>query len=452
MIYKKNVLLLGLARTGLATLKYLLEHNANVFVCDMKTEKDLNIILDELKKFNNIQYFLGGKKPDLSIIDLVIVSPGVPLDTPFFDDVRNYGIKIIGDIELAYLEDDAPSVVAITGTNGKTTTTSMVGEILKYNNSSAYIVGNIGNPIMDTVGKSSCLIAEVSSFQLESIDLFSPNVSAILNIAPDHLNRHKTMQNYIDAKARIFKNQNEHDVTVLNYDNKYTRELASKCKSKVIFFSRLQSLDNGVYVDGENIYLSINSKKLYVMKKNELSLPGAHNLENALATIAISYFMDVDLCIVKKILMNFKAVEHRQEFVSKINEVTYINDSKATNPDSTIKALESYSSDMILIAGGKDKNNDFYDVIDVAKNNNVKAMVLLGETANIIESQANESHFKGLIIRVNSMSDAVKVSSKISKPGDIVLLSPACASLDKYSNFEERGNDFKESVLKISSN
>jgi UDP-N-acetylmuramoylalanine--D-glutamate ligase len=443
----KNILLIGFGKTGISTLKFLNKMGANVIVNDSKKENEMTDILSLVSNIEDVEYTLGKELEDLSNIDLVIVSPGIALDTDYINKIRNNNIEIIGDIELAYRCGNNPAIIAITGTNGKTTTTTLVGEIMKKINNDTYVVGNIGNPIMDTVTtatNSSCLVAELSSFQLESIKYFRPDVSIILNITPDHLNRHKTMQSYIDAKANIFKNQKDSDITILNYDDKNVRTLSKSVKGRLVFFSRKEKLNNGVYINNDgDIIISYNGDELNLMNKSEVSLPGNHNLENILATIAAFASIESDLELVKKSLRTFKGVEHRQEFVKEENGITFVNDSKATNPDSTIKAIESYKNPVILIAGGYDKGGDFYDVIKAAMDNSVKALVLLGETKERIESQANELGFDGLIIKTQNIKDAINVSKKIAKSGDIILLSPACASMDMYKNFEERGRDFK---------
>lgn len=446
----KNILLVGLAKTGIATLKFLEKMSANIIVHDMKTEEQLSNIIEELNDLKSVKYILGKEIENVENIDLVIVSPGVPLDTPLFDKIRSKNIEIIGDIELAYRYNSSAKIIGITGTNGKTTTTSLVGEIMKRINEKTYIVGNIGNPIMDMVeliDKDTTMVAELSSFQLESISQYKPHVSAVLNITPDHLNRHKTIENYIDAKANIFKNQNKDDFTVLNYDDISVRELSTRLNSNVVFFSRKETLENGICLDEDNnIVINKNNVSEIVINKDEVSLPGNHNLENIMAAIAIFDSIKADMNIVTEVLRTFGGVEHRQEFVKEVDGIKFVNDSKATNPDSTIKAVESYKTPVILIAGGMDKGGDFYEVLDVIKNSTVKALVLLGETANTIEKQANEKEFKGLIIKTKSMKDAVKVSKQIAKVGDTVLLSPACASWDMYPNFEARGLDFKNNI------
>ena len=443
----KKILLIGLAKTGVSTIKYLDKLGAKIVLNDIKDKNELKNILNELSDLKNVEYILGYHPENIDDIDMVIVSPGVPLDLPFILKIKEKNIELIGEVELAYRLSNNPIFIGITGTNGKTTTTSLVGEIFKTAKFDTYTVGNIGNPVIDTVDitdENSVLVTELSSFQLESIDIFKPKVSAILNFTEDHMNRHHTMENYISAKSNIFKNQDEKDFCILNYDDEMVRELEDKIKAKVIFFSRKKELKEGIYLDkDDNIVINID-KKITLLNKKELSLPGNHNLENAMAAIAISYVLNVDLEVIKNILKSFASVSHRQEFVRDINNITFINDSKGTNPDSTIKAIESYNRPIVLIAGGKDKGSKFDELLDVAKNK-VRALVLMGETSHIIEKCAREKGFKHIYI-VNDMKEAVKTSYDISIKNDIVLLSPACASWDMYKSFEVRGDDFKNNV------
>lgn len=457
----KNILVIGLAKTGISTIKFLHGKKANVIVNDIKKKEDLKEILSELDCLENIKFVLGEHLSDVSGIDLVIVSPGVPLDIPFILDIKDKGIEIIGEVELAYriLKSNSkmPTIIGITGTNGKTTTTSLTGELFKNAKKDTYIVGNIGNPLIDIVDKTteeSFMVSELSSFQLESIKNFTPNISVVLNVTPDHLNRHHSMENYIEAKSRIFANQKGSDISIFNYDDNTTRELANKSNALSYFFSSntdLSSINkNGIYVDNEG-YITLNiSQKIRLMHKSEISLPGVHNLQNSLASALIAYSLGIDLSTIKNTLSSFRGVEHRQEFVRDINGVRYVNDSKATNPDSTIKAINSYDRPLILIAGGMDKKNDFSELINEAKDK-VKALVVLGETASELQKQARLSGFEHLVVKVYSMKDAVSVATKVSKNGDIVLLSPACASWDMYKNFEERGDEFKKYVLELDS-
>lgn len=443
----KNILLIGLAKTGISTIKLLDKLEANIIVNDIKTKEKLADILEELKDIKNATYILGYHPEEVEHIDLAVVSPGVPLDLPFIKKLYSSNIEVIGEIELAYRLLDNPTFIGITGTNGKTTTTSLVGEIFKAAKEDTYVVGNIGKPVIETVGianQKSVLVTELSSFQLESIVDFKPKVSMILNLSPDHLNRHHTMENYMMAKANIFKNQTNSDFTILNYDDEVVRKLNDKCNSQVLYFSRKEKNIKGVYVNDEgNIIINID-KEIELINKKELSLPGGHNLENCMAAILGAYVLGVDLDIIKEVLKTFKAVEHRLEYVRTLDGVMYVNDSKGTNPDSTIKAVTSYENPIILIAGGYDKDSTYDELLDICKEN-VKALVLLGETAPKIEACAKSKGFD-VIKRVQNMKEAVKVSHELAKDGDVVLLSPACASWDMYTSFEVRGCDFKDNV------
>lgn len=440
----KNVLLIGLAKTGVSTIKYLSKMGSNVVVNDIKTKEDLKEILEDLKEIENIEYILGKHIENVENIDLVVVSPGVPLDLPFIKNIKEK-VEIIGEVELSYRLSNLPKIIGITGTNGKTTTTSLVSSIFKEAKEDVFTVGNIGNPVIDTVDvatKESVLVTELSSFQLESIDTYKPHISAILNFSEDHLNRHHTMEEYIKAKCNIYKNQDENDYLILNYDDILVRNLRDT-KAKKIYFSCDSILEKGVYLDeNEDIIINID-KKINLMNKNELKIKGKHNVQNAMAGIAISYIYGIDVFIIKNALKNFSGVEHRQELVKNINGITFINDSKATNPDSSIKAINSYEN-IILIAGGMDKENDFENLLENAKGR-VKSLVLLGETAQKIKDLALKKGFDDVNIVAN-MKEAVSMSYEKANEGDIVLLSPACASWDMYKSFEVRGRDFKENV------
>ena len=443
----KKVLLVGLAKTGVSTIKYLNKLGANVVVTDIKGEEKLKYILSELSDLTNVEYILGYHPENVDDIDMTVVSPGVPLDLPFILKLKSKDIEIIGEVELAYRLSKDPTFIGITGTNGKTTTTSLVGEIFKKANKDTYIVGNIGNPVIDTVGianENSVLVTELSSFQLESIDTFKPHVSAILNFTEDHLNRHHTMEAYMEAKARIFENQDSEDFCVLNYDDEDVRNLSENVKAKKIFFSREKTLEYGIYLDEDkNIIINIDGK-VTLLNKDELSLPGNHNLENCMAAAAIAYVCNIDLDVIRDVLKTFAGVEHRQEFVRNLNGVMFVNDSKATNPDSSIKAVQSYNRPIVLIAGGMDKQSSFDEFLDAAKEN-VYALVLLGETAQKIKEYAQNKGFDNITV-VKDMKEAVNASYQIAKDGDVVLLSPACASWDMYKSFEVRGIDFKDNV------
>ncbi|MFR6018081.1 MAG: UDP-N-acetylmuramoyl-L-alanine--D-glutamate ligase [Paraclostridium sordellii] len=447
----KIVLLVGMAKTGVSTIKKLDKLGAKIIVNDIKSKDQLKDIIKQIENLDSVEYILGHHLEDISNIDLTIVSPGVPLDLPFIKKLQSENINIIGEVELAYKLSKNPTFVGITGTNGKTTTTSLVGEIFKKASKDSYIVGNIGNPVIDTVDltdENSFLITELSSFQLESIEDFKPRVSTIINITEDHLNRHHTMENYINAKANIFKNQDANDFCILNYDDEIVRELGNKTNAKVLYFSQKEKVSQGAYLDdNNNIVIKVNDKEIKLLNKDELSLPGNHNLENCMAAILMSYVLGIDLEIIKDTLKTFKSVEHRLEFVTDKDGIMFVNDSKGTNPDSTIKAITSYDKPIVLIAGGKDKQSDFTEMISYATKN-VKAIVLLGETADKIEQTAKLQGMNN-IFRVSDMKEAVKTAYKLAQSGDVVLLSPACASWDMYPNFEARGLDFKENIYNL---
>ena len=447
----KIVLLVGLAKTGVSTIKKLDKLGAKIIVNDIKSKDQLKDIIKQIENLDSVEYILGHHLEDISNIDLTIVSPGVPLDLPFIKKLQSENINIIGEVELAYKLSKNPTFVGITGTNGKTTTTSLVGEIFKKASKDSYIVGNIGNPVIDTVDltdENSFLITELSSFQLESIEDFKPRVSTIINITEDHLNRHHTMENYINAKANIFKNQDANDFCILNYDDEIVRELGNKTNAKVLYFSQKEKVSQGAYLDdNNNIVIKVNDKEIKLLNKDELSLPGNHNLENCMAAILMSYVLGIDTDVIIETLRTFKGVEHRLEFVTNKDGIMFVNDSKGTNPDSTIKAITSYEKPIVLIAGGYEKQSDFTEMIKYATKN-VKALVLLGQTADKIATTAKE-HGINKISKVEDMEAAVKKAYEIAESGDVVLLSPACASWDMYPNFEARGLDFKENIYNL---
>ncbi|WP_431357037.1 UDP-N-acetylmuramoyl-L-alanine--D-glutamate ligase [Paraclostridium benzoelyticum] len=406
----KNVLLVGLAKTGVSTIKKLNKLGANIIVNDIKPKEKLEGIIEEIDNLDNIEYVLGKHLENIENIDLTIVSPGVPLDLPFIEKIKSEGIKIIGEVELAYKLSKNPTFIGITGTNGKTTTTSLVGEMFKKANKDTYIVGNIGNPVIDTVdltNENSYLVTELSSFQLESIEDFKPKVSTIINITEDHLNRHHTMENYINAKARVFKNQDKTDFTILNYDDSIVRDLGKNSNGNVLYFSIKEEVKQGAYLDkNNNIVIKVDGKELVLMNKSELTLPGNHNLENAMSAILMAYVLNIHTDVIIDTLRTFKGVEHRLEFVTNKDGIMFVNDSKGTNPDSTIKAITSYEKPIVLIAGGYEKQSDFTEMIKYATKN-VKALVLLGQTAEKIETTAKE-HGIDNISKVEDMEAAVK--------------------------------------------
>ncbi|MHB0740684.1 UDP-N-acetylmuramoyl-L-alanine--D-glutamate ligase [Peptostreptococcus anaerobius] len=455
MFENKKILVVGMARSGLAAARYLLRQGAVLVVNDSKSEEDLKGTCQELESMGDVRFILG-RNPNIDEvedIDMAVVSPGVPLDLDYIMAIKMNRKKVISEIELAYQAGLKKNIrfVGITGTNGKTTTTSLVGEIFKAQGVETYVVGNIGNPAIEAVemaGDGAVLVTELSSFQLESIDMFSPTASTVLNLTEDHLNRHHTMENYAKAKARIFENQVDDTVCILNYDDPITRSMAEDCHADVVFFSRKDKFERGIYLDDDNnIIVNNEIEEIALLKADQLSLPGGHNLENCMAAIGLTLALGVEIEVLVKVLKTFKAVEHRLEYVDTVKGVKYVNDSKGTNPDSTIKAVQSYNDPIILIAGGYDKGSDFNELFEIAKDY-VRSVVILGQTGDLIEDTARKHGFTDLY-RVNDLKEAVEKSAQIAKEKDIVLLSPACASWGMYNNYEERGREFKNLVADL---
>ncbi|MTI49044.1 MAG: UDP-N-acetylmuramoyl-L-alanine--D-glutamate ligase [Firmicutes bacterium] len=441
----KNIVVLGLAVSGVSTAKAINRLGANITITDMKKKEEL---VEDIKKLEGIKvnYVLGSNDVDVDSIDLIIKNPGVPLNIPLLNSAREKGIEIITDIELASRLSNNP-MIAITGTNGKTTTTTLIGEIFKNSGQNPHVTGNIGVGILWELVNSSendVFVIETSSFQLESTFAFKPKISIILNVTPDHINWHGTFDNYVNAKKKIFNNQDKEDYTILNYDDKILSKLEDEINSNLIYFSTDSSLKRGVYIDGEYIVVNDGKQIIEVLPYSEVGLPGKHILQDALAATCAAWIMGVDIEIIAKTLREFKGVEHRLKFVEEINGVSFYNDSKGTNPDSSINAVKAIKSPIILIAGGMDKGSDFTEFIE-SFNGKVKALVLLGETAEKIKKTAISHGFNNIYI-VEDMKRAVKKSYELSSSGDNILLSPACASWDMYKNFEVRGEDFVNEV------
>ena len=432
----------GTGKSGISATKLLVNHGVKVYLFDENKDRDIEAIKEKTGDSELVQIELGELGEDaLSSSQLMVISPGIPVDAPFTDVVRNAGIPIWSEIELAYHYGKG-KIAAITGTNGKTTTTALVGEIVKAHNAKTIVVGNIGIPyteLCDTTDDDSDTVAEISSFQLETVIDFHPNVSAILNLTPDHLNRHYTFENYGNVKFSITKNQTMDDVTVLNYDDEHTRAMGEKAKDHchVVYFSRLEKPAGGVYVeDGD--------KKINVLAIKDLKLMGAHNVENVLAAVGISYYMGVPVDVIRDVATSFKAVAHRIEYVDTIDGVAYCNDSKGTNPDAAIKGIQAMVAPTFLIGGGYDKGSEYDEWIE-AFDGKVKWLVLIGQTAQKIADCAKRHGFNSIIFEEN-LQDAVAYCHENAVDGDAVLLSPACASWGQFDNYEQRGDMFKEYV------
>lgn len=446
----KKVLVVGLGKSGRAAVKVLVGAGSEVNVQDSATpdklDKDFLEYLDNAKA----KSFLGTVPGDMSAFDMVVMSPGVPLTLDFIEEAHSAGTEIIGELELAYRIGRA-TFAAITGTNGKTTTTTLVGEIFKAAGIDSSVVGNIGNPVVTEADNSTdeyWLVAEVSSFQLETTEFFRPKVSAILNLTPDHLNRHGTMEAYGAAKARVTINQDESDFLVINLDDDKAYALAEDSKATLIPFSRRKVLEKGAYLDGERIVVKdLSGNEHFICNRGDLHIIGDHNVENVLAASAICYFAGIGEDVISKTVKEFPGVEHRIEFCGRLDGVDYYNDSKGTNTDAAIIAMKALESGIILIAGGDGKAQDFTEFAE-HMNGCVKALVLLGRDAPIIEDAARKAGFDN-IYNCKDMEECVRKSSELAQPGDKVLLSPACASWDMYGSFEQRGRHFKQCVKEM---
>ncbi len=461
----KRVLVVGLGKSGVASALFLKSRGARVTVSDSKPEAELrNEILLLLE--HGIAVETGGHGDrTFRDQDLIVVSPGVPVDAPQLVQARSLGEKVIGEIELAAHFLPGP-IAAITGANGKTTTTSLTGEILAAANIPVLVGGNIGTPAISFVDRATpktWTVLEVSSFQLETIVDFRPRIAVILNITPDHLDRHKTFANYVNAKARIFENQGPEDFTVLNADDPATIDLAERTLAQRVLFSRKKEIAVGAFVRGAHIYFRGVAPTLLsagvagstqtpegeheIMALNEIPLKGAHNLENVLAAISVGMLTGAHPAQIRRAVQNFKAVEHRLEFVAQVAGVDYYNDSKATNVDATIKALESFPANIHLILGGKDKGSD-YTVLNDLLRARVKRVYTIGAAAAKIESHIQSA---AEIDHAETLENAVQRASASAVPGDIVLLAPACSSFDQFQNYEHRGSVFKDAVRSLAS-
>ncbi len=443
----KKVLIVGMGNSGKAAAQAMVKLGAAVSVQDSKSEDSIDPQLLTFLRDKSVTCYLGCEPEDMSAFDMLILSPGVSPELDFIKEAQDAGAEIIGEIEIAYRIGNG-NYVAITGTNGKTTTTTLVGEIYKAAGKKTYVVGNIGVAVISkalSAEEDSWLITETSSFQLETIKEFRPEISAILNLTPDHMDRHKTMENYGRAKASVFRNQTEDQYCIINYDDKECLRLAEDCAAQIVPFSRKTTLDFGVFVDGDTIIVKDKDGSITeICRPVELQIPGAHNLENALAACAIAYFGGIDAETIAKVLRSFRGVEHRIELCNEIDDIKFVNDSKGTNPDAAIKAIEAMKENIILIAGGYDKNSSFDEFVK-AFDGRVKTLLLMGKTATKIKEAAENVGFTNSII-LKDMEACVREAYRIAQPGDVVLLSPACASWDMYTSFEQRGKHFKSCV------
>lgn len=442
----KKVLVFGSGISGIGAVKLLEKHGAGVVLYDGNDKLKKEEIAAKLPEGSEAEIVIGTfPKELLERIDLTILSPGVPTDLPVIGKMKERGIPVTGEVELAY-EFGKGDVLAITGTNGKTTTTTLLGEIMSAYQDEVFVVGNIGNPYTVAAGKmtdKSVAVAEMSSFQLETVTAFRPKVSAILNFTPDHLNRHHTMENYVNAKKNIAKNQTAEDFCILNYEDALTREFGEKVSAKVLYFSSRRKIERGVYLDNGNIICTYPSETL-ICNVDELKLLGVHNYENYMAAIAMAAVYGVPADTIRKAVKAFKGVEHRIEYVTEVRGVAYYNDSKGTNPDAAIKGIQAMNRPTVLIGGGYDKGSDYTQWIN-SFDGKVRKLILLGQTKEKIAEDAEKCGFNDYVL-VDTFEEAVLLAAETARSGDAVLLSPACASWGMFPNYEVRGEKFKEIV------
>ena len=445
----KRVLVVGTGVSGVAAIRLLAAKGAKPVVLEGNEKADREQIRAKIPESITYDLIIGNLPEEvMDTLDLAVLSPGVPTDLPFVIKLQDKKIPVWGEIELAYVCGKG-RLAAITGTNGKTTTTALTGAIMREYYDSVFVVGNIGLPYTEyalEMKDSSVTVAEVSSFQLETIHSFRPEVSAILNITPDHLNRHHTMECYIDTKVRIAENQTKDQICVLNYEDPELKKLADKIPADIFWFSSARPLERGIWLDGEDIIYK-DTEEIKICTIHDMQLLGVHNYENVMAAVAITMHMGVPVECIRKAIAEFKAVEHRIEFVREVHGVRYYNDSKGTNPDAAIKAVQAMVTPTVVIGGGYDKQSSYEEWID-SFGDTVKCLVLLGATADKIEATARKAGFTN-IIRVASLEEAVKVSAAQAQSGEAVLLSPACASWDMFKSYEQRGTLFKEYVNQL---
>ena len=446
----KKVLVVGAGKSGIAASELLLDKKIETVLYDGNKDLDVEKLYEKAPKLKGMPVLLGELTDEqLRAFDVAVLSPGVPTDLPVVERMRAQNVCIWGEIELAYSFAKG-RLIAITGTNGKTTTTALTGEIMKNYFKDVRVVGNIGIPYTSeaaTMTDETVTVAEISSFQLETIHEFHPQISAILNITPDHLNRHHTMEEYIRVKELITANQMAEDTCVLNYEDEVLRKFGETLKTKVIFFSSARKLDQGMYYENGAIFYNDGKETIKICDTDELNLLGLHNFENVMAAVAMALAYGVSLEEIRYALVRFHAVEHRIEYVTEKNGVAYYNDSKGTNPDAAIKGIQAMNRPTWLIGGGYDKGSSYEEWIN-AFDGKVKGLVLLGATREKIAETAKKCGFEPVYF-VDSLKEAVEFCASHAVSGEAVLLSPACASWDMFPSYEVRGKEFKEFVNQL---
>lgn len=443
----KHVLVVGTGISGIAATSLLYGVGALPVLFDSNADLKKETVAEKLPEDVKADIYLGSLPETVKqAVELVVPSPGVPVDTEFMMEFKDRNIPVWGEIELGF-QFAKGRLFAITGTNGKTTTTALTGQIMKDYTDSVFVVGNIGNPYTLEALKTteeSVTVAEISSFQLETIHAFRPDISAILNITPDHLNRHHTMENYVAVKEAIASNQDRSSRCILNYEDEYTRAFGDRTSAEPFYFSSVRKLERGIYLDGEEIWMADGGEPERLLNIHEMKLLGTHNVENVMAAIAIAHSAGVPMASILKTVKEFKAVEHRIEFVATKNGVDYYNDSKGTNPDAAIRGIRAMNRPTILIGGGYDKGSTYDEWIE-AFDGKVKWLVLLGQTREKIAECARAHGFENIIM-ADSLEEVVRICADKAESGEAVLLSPACASWGMFPNYEVRGRQFKELV------
>lgn len=443
----KNVLVVGMARSGVAAVKSLVGQKARVVICDRKTENELGLMVKELKEYGAVVVTGGYPEVGPEHFDLVVASPGIPLQIPPFQQAFAKGLTVVGEVELAYwIKPEKLEFCAVTGTNGKTTTTALLEHIFRVGRIPTAAAGNIGIAVTSLVEtlEQGIIALELSSFQLETIVDFRPHLCGIINITPDHLDRHKTMDDYVKAKASIFKNQTAQDYCVLNAEDPLVSSLTPLCPGRTVFFSNRRVLDEGAYINEGFIEIAWKGQKLPIVRLEQSRLRGRHNQENLLCGALLAFLAGVKTTDIAAAIKSFSGVRHRMEEIATVGGVLYINDSKATNPDSAIKALESFSEKVILIAGGRNKGSQFDELAGVIQQN-VKELILIGESSEEIRAAVMKTGFTNIHM-VNDFPTVVKTAAALAQEGDVVILSPACASWDMFDNYEQRGDLFCQLV------
>lgn len=449
-VKNKKVLVFGLGISGIGAGKILEAHGADVVLYDGNQKLTEEKVRKQLGEDSNAKIVIGEFPEEiLENLDMTVLSPGVPTDLPVIEKMRKQGVTVIGEVELAY-QYGKGDVLAITGTNGKTTTTTLLGEIMKNYQDNVYVVGNIGTPYTTAASlmtDDTITVAEMSSFQLESIVDFRPRVSAILNFTPDHLNRHHTMEAYVNAKKNIAKNQTEDDYCILNYEDELTREFGKEVKAKVLYFSSQRKLEEGIYLEDGNIIYHYGNVSEKICHVDELQILGTHNHENVMAACAMAAVYGVPVEKIRESVKAFKGVEHRIEYVIEKDGVAYYNDSKGTNPDAAIKGIQAMNRPTVLIGGGYDKGSEYTEWIN-SFDGKVKKLILIGDTKEKIAEDARKCGFTDYEF-ADTFEEAVLTAAKIAESGEAVLLSPACASWDMFPSYEVRGEKFKEIVKSL---